>query len=74
MWIIKLGDQLVFLMSASFQIILIILNWKIRVRSNKEEPKAINDESQNKLLPLENVQELGAPEISYELGIFNQIK
>jgi len=74
MWIIKLGDQLVFLMSASFQIFLIILNWKIRVRSNEEEPKAINDESQNKLLPLENVQEHAAPEVSYEISIFNQIQ
>ena len=74
MWIIKIGDQLDFLMSASFQIFLIILNWNIKVSSNEEKTKAITDEIQNKLLPLENVQEHGAPEISYELSIFNQIQ
>ena len=35
---------------------------------------AINDEIQNKLLPLENVQDHGAVEVSYELSIFNQIQ
>jgi len=54
MWIIKLGDQLVFVMSAVFQIFMIILNSKIN-RIQKLKNFAINDEGQQDLLSQEQV-------------------
>jgi len=53
-WIIKLGDQLVFVMSAVFQIFMIILNSKIN-RIQKLKNFAINDEGQQDLLSQEQV-------------------